>query len=40
MEKIRIAETFGELLDKVDTLEKDIMLRYSELVLIFIQFII
>ena len=40
MEKIRIAETFRELLDKVDTLEKDIMLRYSELVLIFIQFII
>ena len=30
MEKIRIAETFGELLGKVDTLEKDIMLRYSE----------
>ena len=40
MEKIRIAETFRELLDKVDTLEKDIMLRYSELVLIFIKFII
>ena len=30
MEKVRIAETYENLLNKVDALEKDIMLRYSE----------
>ena len=30
MERVRIAETYESLLNKVDALEKDLMLRYSE----------
>ena len=30
MEKVTIAETYDDLLNKVDALEKDLMLRYSE----------
>ena len=30
IEKVKIAETFENLLNKVDALEKDLMLRYSE----------
>ena len=30
MERVRIAEKYESLLNKVDALEKDLMLRYSE----------